>query len=124
MFHDMDERWERQNWSEGLQFVQLMQNRAHLDGIKLSPYKSMFGSDIKVDLTSSSLPKDVKLIVIEGIETEKNLEKIICDIQNKKAIVEDNNFINAENKEVAENICKVCSEDSLVDGTCKLCGRK
>ncbi|XP_047505092.1 KRAB-A domain-containing protein 2-like [Pieris napi] len=62
-------------WSEGLKFVQLMKNRAFHDGIKRAPYTAMFGSDVKVGLASSSLPKEV----IVNIHTEEELEKMLTE---------------------------------------------
>lgn len=56
-------------WSERLKFIQLMKNRAFHDGIKRAPYTAMFGSDVKVGLASSSLPKEV----IASIHTDEEL---------------------------------------------------
>ena len=38
------------HWSEGLQFVQFMKNRAHHHDIARSPYEAMFGCPAKVGL--------------------------------------------------------------------------
>lgn len=63
-------------WSEGLKFVQLMKNRAFHDGIKRAPYTAMFGTNVKVGLASSSLPKEV----IASIHTEEDLEKMLTEL--------------------------------------------
>lgn len=45
-------------WSEGLKFIQAMKNRAYHEGIKCSPYEAMFGSQMKVGIATSAIPKD------------------------------------------------------------------
>lgn len=64
-------------WSEGLRFVQLMKNRAFHSGIKRSPYEALFGCKARVGLSTSSLPDDV----LQDVETEEELEKIIESVQ-------------------------------------------
>ena len=60
-------------WGDGLQFIQVMKNRAYHEGIKCSPYEAMFGRPTKVGLKTSNLPDDA----IDDIFTEEVLEKII-----------------------------------------------
>lgn len=43
-------------WADGLYFVQFTKNTAYHEGIKQSPYEAMFGTKVKMDLFSSSLP--------------------------------------------------------------------
>lgn len=59
--------------SEGLRFIQLMKNRAYHDGIKRSPYMAMFGTDVKIGLSSSLLPAEA----VEKLTTEQELEEIL-----------------------------------------------
>jgi len=65
--------------SEGLRFVQLMKNRAFHSGIKRSPYQAMFGSDIKIGLSTSILPPET----INNISSEKDLENVLQTIGEK-----------------------------------------
>jgi len=60
------------HWSQGLKFVQLMKNRALHSGIKMSPYKALFGRKVKVGLSTSNLPKEV----INNLENEEQLLEI------------------------------------------------
>jgi len=64
------------SWSEGLRFVQLMKNRAYDDGIKRSPYMAMFGTDVKIGLSSSLLQAETG----EKLITEQNLEEILQSV--------------------------------------------
>lgn len=48
-------------------------NSAYHDGIKRTPYKAMFGSEIKVGLKSSSLPHEVT----NQLTTEEDLQEVI-----------------------------------------------
>ncbi|CAH1986524.1 unnamed protein product [Acanthoscelides obtectus] len=66
-----DEKCRR--WSEGVRFVQLMENRTYHDGIKQAPYAAMFGHYIKVGLSTSAFPKEA----IENLRTEEELEKVV-----------------------------------------------
>lgn len=72
-------------WSEGLRFVQLMENRAYHDGIQHPPYQAIFGCDIKVGLALSCLPEDV----IDGLETEEDLGKVISETRKKSIEISD-----------------------------------
>lgn len=72
------------NWSDGLKFVQVMKNRAYHDGIKRSPYKAMFGIDLKIGLLNSKLRKEL----MEGINTEKELLDIVNDTSIKNTLDE------------------------------------
>jgi len=64
------------NWSVGLKFVQFMKNRAHHSGIKMTPYKAMFGIDPKVGLSTSTLPNDV----IDTVQEEEDLENLLSQM--------------------------------------------
>lgn len=44
-------------WSEGLQFIQLMKNRVYHSEIRRKPYKALFGCKLTLGLTTSSFPK-------------------------------------------------------------------
>jgi len=46
-------------WSVGIKFVQFYKNSSLHSGIKRAPYSAMFGCDVKVGLTSSSLPNEI-----------------------------------------------------------------
>jgi hypothetical protein len=48
------------SWKVGLKFVQFNKNNSHHSGINRTPYKAMFGSDAKMDLTS--LPLSQKML--------------------------------------------------------------
>ena len=48
-------------WSEGLQFVQAMKNRAYHEGIKCSPYKAMFGVPMKLGIANSVLLRNLTI---------------------------------------------------------------
>jgi len=76
------------SWSEGLRFVQLMKNRAFHSGIKRSPYQAMFGSDIKIGLSTSILPPET----INNISSEEDLENVLQNIGGKS---EDSNSADA-----------------------------
>lgn len=60
------------NWSIGLKLVQFMKNRAYHSGIKMTPYKAMFGVDPRVGLATSNLPDDL----IATINVEDDLENL------------------------------------------------
>ncbi|KAL4148368.1 hypothetical protein QTP88_002631 [Uroleucon formosanum] len=57
------------SWKEGLRFVQLMKNKALYSGIQRSPYEAMFGTDMRVGLTTR-FPSDS----VDNINTEDDLE--------------------------------------------------
>ena len=59
-------------WSEGLRFIQFQKNRSYHHVIGQSPYKAQFGSDPKVGLSSSSVPRDL----LPDIQTEEDLQAI------------------------------------------------
>lgn len=73
------------NWSDGLKFVQLMKNREYHDGLKCSPYKAMFGIDLKFGLSNSNLPKD---LIEEDISTEEKFMGVVKDISMEESYVE------------------------------------
>ena len=57
-------------WGDGLQFVQVLKNRAYHEGIKCLLYEAMFRQPLKVELKTSNLPDDA----IEDTFTKKELE--------------------------------------------------
>ena len=67
--------WTQENknshWSEGLRFVQFQKNRSYHRTIEQSPYKALFGSDPKVGLSSSAIPKEL----LDTLETEEDFLK-------------------------------------------------
>lgn len=90
------------SWSEGLRFVQLMKNRAFHSGIKRSPYQAMFGSDIKIRLSTSILPPET----INNISSEEDLENVLQNIGGKceESNSADANQVNRKNnKEYINN---------------------
>jgi hypothetical protein len=67
--------WTQENknshWSEGLRFVQFQKNRSYHRTIEQTPYKALFGSDPKVGLSSSAIPKEL----LDTLETEEDFLK-------------------------------------------------
>ncbi|XP_055928110.1 KRAB-A domain-containing protein 2-like [Argiope bruennichi] len=70
-------------WSYG-RFVQFMKNRALHSGIKQSPYKSIFGTEPRVGMTTSTLPTDI----IKSIEDEDELQNIFEDMNAEEQEIE------------------------------------
>ena len=68
--------WTHENnnthWSEGLRFVQFQKNRSYHRTIDQSPYSTLFGSDLKVGLSSSAIPKEI----LDTLETEEDLNAL------------------------------------------------
>ena len=68
--------WTHENnnthWSEGLRFVQFKKNRSYHRTIDQSPYSVLFGSDPKVGLSSSAIPKEI----LDTLETEEDLNAL------------------------------------------------
>ena len=68
--------WTHENnnthWSEGLRFVQFQKNRSYHRTIDQSPYSALFGSDPKVGLSSSAIPKEI----LDTLETEEDLNAL------------------------------------------------
>ena len=66
---DMLTTWLQSNsttyWDDGLRFIQVMKNRAYQEGIKRSPYETMFGQPMKVGLKKSNLAEDATDIFTE-----------------------------------------------------------
>ena len=62
------------DWSTGIKLVQLQKNSSFQSRIKRAPYAAMFGCDVKVGLTSSSLPTEI----IERMQSEDNLLSAIA----------------------------------------------
>ena len=73
---DMLVAWMNDNrtteWSWGLKFVQFMKNSSHHAGIGHTPFKAMFGVDVKVGLQSTPLPDEI----VQMISTEEELEQV------------------------------------------------
>ena len=90
------------NWSKMLGFVQFTNNGLYHIGIKRSPCDAMFGRPLKVGLDSSLLPSDV----IEDINTEDDLEKVLQESENKKNAFQKGKLSENINQEhnVAENL--------------------
>ncbi|CAG4932138.1 unnamed protein product [Parnassius apollo] len=99
-------------WSEGLKFVQLNKNLAYHDGIKRTPYKAMFGSEIKVGLKSSYLPHEVT----NHLTTEEDLQEVIDNFME--------NDLNDEQQtsEIHTSEITLCEEHGILidDMTCPL----
>ncbi|XP_050316173.1 uncharacterized protein LOC126750568 [Anthonomus grandis grandis] len=66
-------------WSEGLRYIQFMKNRAFHSGIKQSPYKAMFGAELKVGLSTTSLPSEL----LKDIADEDDLRKLFDEHENE-----------------------------------------
>ena len=68
--------WTHENnnthWSEGLRFVQFKKIRSYHRTIDQSPYSVLFGSDPKVGLSSSAIPKEI----LDTLETEEDLNAL------------------------------------------------
>nr|XP_022912037.1 KRAB-A domain-containing protein 2-like [Onthophagus taurus] len=102
-------------WSEGLRFVQLMKNRAHHAGIKRSPYKAMFGCEVKVGLKSSLFPSEV----IDNISTEEELEELLRKQEECEQSIDDDT---QSGEEMAlSNMCEMCTNKNDL---CDLCSKK
>ncbi|XP_076089944.1 KRAB-A domain-containing protein 2-like [Mytilus galloprovincialis] len=71
-------------WSEGLRFVQFQKNRSYHRVIDQSPYHALFGSDPKIGLSSSSLPKEL----LPNLETEEDLEKVFKEVSEENSEIE------------------------------------
>jgi transposase InsO family protein len=69
--------WTHENnnthWSERLRFVQFKtKTRSYHRTIDQSPYSALFGSDLKVGLSSSAIPKEI----LDTLETEEDLNAL------------------------------------------------
>ncbi|XP_078509625.1 KRAB-A domain-containing protein 2-like [Lissotriton helveticus] len=95
-------------WSEGLQIVQFMKNRAFHSGIKRSPYEALFGYKARVGLSTSSLPDDV----LQDVETEEEVEKIIESVKTTQQQEERRDESMQEAQLPAEDI----AENAIHDG--------
>ncbi|XP_063411146.1 KRAB-A domain-containing protein 2-like [Mytilus trossulus] len=71
-------------WSEGLRFVQFQKNRSYHRVIDQSPYHALFGSDPKIGLSSSSLPKEL----LPNLETEEDLVKVFKEVSEENSEIE------------------------------------
>ena len=47
------------DWPMGLHFIQFQNNSSYHTGIKQSPYKALFGTEVKVGLRSNNLPTEI-----------------------------------------------------------------
>jgi transposase InsO family protein len=72
-------------WSEGLQFVRAMKNRAYHEGIKCAPYEALFGVSVKLGIASSFVPRNL----ISNITTEEELKKVININNERTSDIED-----------------------------------
>lgn len=87
-------------WADGLRFVQVMKNRAYHSGIKRSPYEALFGSKMKIGLSTSNLPVGA----IKDIENEEALDEAIRSINTPENVTSHN----------IENSAMECDE-SIID---------
>ena len=73
--------WMRENnstsWYVGIKFVQFNKNNSHHSGINRTPYKAMFGSDVKMSLALSPLPQEM----LSTLSTEEDL---VAHLENKQ----------------------------------------
>lgn len=82
-------------WSEGLQFVQFMKNKAYHSKIKRSPYNAILGTDSMTSLSSSILTHTV----LQEIPSTGNKKK-----QTKRRMTKCTNQIRNTNKKNEEFI--------------------
>ena len=47
------------DWPMRLRFIQFQKNSSYHTGIKQSPYKALFGTEVKVGLRSNNLPTEI-----------------------------------------------------------------
>ena len=57
------------DWPMELRFVQFQKNSSYHSGIKQSPYKALFRTEVKVGLRSNTLPTEI----LERIVSEDDL---------------------------------------------------
>lgn len=60
-----------------------MKNRAYHAGIKRAPYVTMFGTDAKLGLSSSSIPEQIA----KALETEEDLEEIVNSLPTQEEVI-------------------------------------
>lgn len=72
--------WFHGNKSEGLKFIQFIKNVTFHYGINFSHHEDMIGSTPKIGLNNCILPTRV----VAKLKTEKNLEKALNTIEEKK----------------------------------------
>jgi hypothetical protein len=132
---DMLVIWMRENnckkWNIGLKFVQFDKNNSHHSaGINRSPYKSLFGCDAKIGLSSSSLPQEI----IRSLETEEDLfqhlesqsesESRITSDKIEKNVSETSTAMSESqgaNTEADIQLCPVCENPCFIFVTCSVC---
>lgn len=73
-------------WSQSLQDIQIMKNRAYHSGILQSPYKAMFGIEFRAGLTSTNLPDDILGLIGGEIEDEEQLEVLLNAEKDEESI--------------------------------------
>ncbi|KAL4142841.1 hypothetical protein QTP88_005235 [Uroleucon formosanum] len=85
----------------------LMKNKALYSGIQRSPYKAMFGTDIRVGLTTR-FPSDS----VDNINTEDDLEIFLNNINEE----DENEGVDEKNnvQVVNENYCSKTSKDDVL----------
>jgi hypothetical protein len=116
--------WMRENnstsWKVGLQFVQFNKNNSHHSGINRTPYKAMFGSDAKMDLTSSPLPQEM----LSTLSTEEDLVAHVEIKQTHDPTLQISSVQACDNPSTDANdfVHDVPSEASLDIVQCAVCG--
>ncbi|CAH0549839.1 unnamed protein product [Brassicogethes aeneus] len=79
-------------WSKGISTVQFMKNRSLHAGLKMSPYKALFGTEPKVGLATENLPVEC----VREIINEEDLDMLL---QNN-----DDDESSSENENVPETL--------------------
>ncbi|KAK0073711.1 hypothetical protein PV325_009349, partial [Microctonus aethiopoides] len=95
-------------------------SRAHHAGIQRSPFQAMFGSDAKLGLYTTSLPKEVYLNIRSEEELEEIMEKNSLIAMHKKRAIEENSEIYEECTQTNNSVCDKC-KGSLDNGICEIC---
>ena len=71
------------DWVTGIRFVQFQKTTAHHSGIKRSPCSVLFGEEVRVGLTTSSLPQEV----LSKLDNEENFLDVIMDQSSTSIII-------------------------------------
>ncbi|XP_045135274.1 SCAN domain-containing protein 3-like [Portunus trituberculatus] len=111
-------------WSEGLRFVQFMINQAKHSSINQSPYKAMFGVEVRVGLATTCLPLELS----KNLQSEE-LQEIPANLHKKNTcgtsdVLQNTgefniNFISECKSEVI--LCRVCEKDTGRAYSCAKC---
>jgi hypothetical protein len=115
--------WMRENnitsWKVGLKFVQFNKNNSHHSGINRTPYKAMFGSDAKMDLSSSPLPQEM----LSTLSTEEDLVAHLENKQTQDSTLQISSVQACDNTstDVNDSVHDVPSEASLDTVQCAVC---